>query len=120
VDGEGTQTFVNLVNDQLISNSNHNLSFTNSPGAGVGHPEITIMDSTLVGSPGQGIVGVLGNLLISNSMIANNSVGVDAGGGSSILLNRTQLFGNGTSWQGNVQSYGNNPIDQSGPPTISL
>jgi hypothetical protein len=48
---------------------------------------------------------------IRNSAIINNAGTEMTGGGAQVLLTRSTIMGNGSSWVGSVQSYGDNEID---------
>jgi hypothetical protein len=111
--GTGTQTFVNLVDVRFISNTFANVNYG---GNGTGVIWITALDSIFVASPGTGIIGTKGNMLVSNSTISNNGTGANATGDTnpSIRLDRTQVWGNNTAFVGGVATYGpNNASDQS-------
>jgi hypothetical protein len=83
---------------------------------------ITVTDSVIAGNTETGIVatafspGAIANVMVRNSTIANNFVGLDADGTTAIIsVTRSTITGNNTGWEtfqgGVVLSYGDNNID---------
>jgi hypothetical protein len=85
---------------------------------------ITVSDSVSANSAGTGIYaqsdgGTPVNVMVRNSTIANNSIGLDAeDSGASIRATRSTITGNATGWVNNaggqVTSYADNNIEDNG------
>jgi hypothetical protein len=109
--GSGMMTGV-IERVEIENNTNVGVDF--NPG---GAMNVTFSDSVFADHGIDGIAlyanGPAAKIMVRNSTIANNTdFGVATGGDTAqIWLTRSTITGNGTGWQGTVNSYGDNNID---------
>jgi hypothetical protein len=123
--------------DHVVSINNKTNGILTLAGIVAGTMRVTVTDSVIENSsggtnaigPGAGINCVTNNptvviCTVRNSAVVNNAgTGLNAGGAAILLLTRSTITGNGVSWAGSVNSYGDNEIDfnldaSSAPPVI--
>src|SRR5712671_1903961 len=85
----------------------------NGVGIFASRANVTVTD-TVAGNNNYGIGAIASVMMVRNSTISNNAVGIAADRSSVVRVGQSTITANGTGWQatdgGQVQSYGNNIV----------
>jgi len=116
--GPSGSAAVNGVFTHVLANQNgaasNGMGFLIYGGSSTGSLNVTVADS-VAASNYYGIGAASSSVMVRNSTISNNAVGVRAAQSATVLVGQSTLTGNGTGWQatngGVLNSYANNNVN---------
>jgi hypothetical protein len=116
--GPSGSAAVNGVFAHVIANQNgiasSSMGFMIYGGSSTGPLNVTIADSVAANNY-YGIGAASSSVMVRNSTISNNAIGIRAAQAATVLVGQSTLTGNGTGWQatngGVLSSYANNNVN---------
>jgi hypothetical protein len=105
----GGSTVLNCVFNRVSASANGVGIFANGSGVNL------TMTDTVTGNGSYGVGAILSAVMVRNSTVSNNAIGIAALSNSTVRVGQSTVTANGTSWTtadgGEVQSYGNNSVE---------